>query len=197
MPRGGGGCTWSKPLSLHLLKVTALHYLEFWGESLNFDTTRCTLSSISVVKLGFQYIRIYAWILGNSNHQHDIHVLNRKSTQIWWLANMGFEHSKLWLLLLLLSFDVFSPHKCTSLINMGQVVCPNMLKCQKLWHREHEIHFICYHKKNKKIHHKCECKLEQELSRVRHLLNQEHPIASQGHMLTSLSWTLTTTILPR
>ena len=32
------------------------------------------------------------------------------------------------LLFLLLTFDVFSPHKCTSLIIFEQVICPSMLK---------------------------------------------------------------------
>ena len=34
------------------------------------------------------------------------------------------------LLLLLLSFDVFCPHKCTTLIIFGQMVCPNILICE-------------------------------------------------------------------
>ena len=34
------------------------------------------------------------------------------------------------LLLSMLSFDVFVPHKCICLIIFGQVVSPNILKCQ-------------------------------------------------------------------
>ena len=29
-------------------------------------------------------------------------------------------------------FDGFCPHKCTSLIIFGQMVCPNILECQLL-----------------------------------------------------------------
>ena len=48
---------------------------------------------------------------------------DRKTTQIWWLTNMKYKHSKLLLLLL-------CPHECKSLIICKQVVCPNVLKCQ-------------------------------------------------------------------
>ena len=36
------------------------------------------------------------------------------------------------LLLVLFLFDGFCPHKCTSLIIFGQMVCPNILECQLL-----------------------------------------------------------------
>ena len=53
--------------------------------------------------------------------------LDRKPIQTWWLANMEDKHLKLWLLCCCL---IFCPHKCASLIVVGQVVCPNILKCQ-------------------------------------------------------------------
>ena len=34
------------------------------------------------------------------------------------------------MLLFFIVFLMFSPHKCTSLLIFGQVVCPNILKCQ-------------------------------------------------------------------
>ena len=37
------------------------------------------------------------------------------------------------MVVVLFSFDVFVPTKCTSLIIFGQVVCPNILKCQILF----------------------------------------------------------------
>ena len=40
-----------------------------------------------------------------------------------------FEVVVVMLLFMLLLFDVLVPHKCTSLIIFGQVVCPNILEC--------------------------------------------------------------------
>ena len=56
------------------------------------------------------------------------HTLDLKTTQIWWLTNMECKHSKL--LLWCCCHLNFWPYKCTSLIIFGQVVCPNILKCQ-------------------------------------------------------------------
>ena len=58
--------------------------------------------------------------------------LNHKTTQICWLTNMEYRHLNLWLLYCCLCCCqcYFCPHKCTSLITLGHVVCPNILKCQ-------------------------------------------------------------------
>ena len=55
--------------------------------------------------------------------------LDCKTTKLWWLVNMEYKHSKLWLLCFVVVW-CFCPHKCTSLIIFGQAVCPNILKCQ-------------------------------------------------------------------
>jgi hypothetical protein len=43
----------------------------------------------------------------------------------WWTWNTNIQNY-IWLLCCLMVF----PHKCTSLVIFGQVVCPNILKCQ-------------------------------------------------------------------
>jgi hypothetical protein len=51
---------------------------------------------------------------------------------MWWLASMNHQYSKLYSLCCCFCYCylLFCPHKCTSLIIFGQVVCPNMLECQ-------------------------------------------------------------------
>jgi hypothetical protein len=63
--------------------------------------------------------------------------LDHKTTQICWLAKMERHTFEVVVVVLLCCCVVafalviwcFYPHKCTSFVNFGQVVCPNILKC--------------------------------------------------------------------
>ena len=80
----------------------------------------------------FKYIWIYSWIF--EKFQPPIwRSLDCKTTQIWWLANMNYKHSKSWLLSYCVGIVVwwFVPtiaHQsfgCCGII-FAQVVCPNI-----------------------------------------------------------------------
>lgn len=87
---------------------TALQVSFKWPRSINLG-----LDSSSV-ELGFKYIRISC--MNFEQFQPPIwHTLDHKTTQIWWLVNMDYKHSKLWLFCCCFRFCcwMFCPHSCT------------------------------------------------------------------------------------
>ena len=48
----------------------------------------------------------------------------------WWIPNTNIQSYVCCVVAFAFVFWYFCPHKCTSLIIFGQVVCPNILKCQ-------------------------------------------------------------------
>jgi hypothetical protein len=84
-------------------------------------------------QLEFKHIWIYAWTL-NQFQPTISHTLECITTQIWWLANMEYKYLKLWFCVVVFEcfhlIYFFHPHKCISLVILGQVVCPNTIKSQ-------------------------------------------------------------------
>ena len=69
--------------------------------------------------------------------------IDYETTQNWRLTNSEYKTFEVVVVVLMLLFGIFDPHKCTSLIIFEQVVCTNILRCQLFESHEGVCRKLC------------------------------------------------------
>ena len=90
-----------------------------------FSNARKTNLNWSLKCIPQDYKLSRPWKKGNITCECD--VFTNTILQTWWLVNMNYKHSKLWLSS---CCCCCCPYKCTSLIIYEEMVCPNILENQ-------------------------------------------------------------------